>query len=121
MNDQQNDPSVRQISGKGPDGMPILSVLARRTYTINQRGALEPVGEATPLVVDAVPDPANLDFLAADSDLWPYKPQTDVVVLGHAYGEEPTFQATICERQWRGEFNPAIAQQSGSPFATNLH
>ncbi len=95
MNDQQNDSSVRQISGKGPDGMPILSVLARRTYTINQRGALEPVGEATPLVVDAVPDPANLDFLAADSDLWPYKPQTDVVVLGHAYGDEPTFQATI--------------------------
>lgn len=95
MNDPQPDSSVCQVSGKGPDGIPILSVLARRTYTINQRGALDPLGESTPLVVDAVPDPANLELLAADSDLWPYKPQTDVVVLGHAYGEEPLFRATI--------------------------
>ena len=95
MNDPQNDSSACQVSGKGPDGMPILSVLARRTYTINQSGALEPVGEPTPLVADVVPDPTNQELLAADSDLWPYKPQTDVVVLGHAYGEEPSFRATI--------------------------
>jgi hypothetical protein len=94
MNDP-SDPSVRQVSGKGPDGMPILSVLARRTYTINRAGTLEPLGEPTPLVAQAVPDPTNAELLAADTDLWPYKPQTDVVVLGHAYGEEPTFRATI--------------------------
>lgn len=89
------DPSIRQICGNGPDGMPILSVLARRTYRINRTGALDPLGEATPLVVEAQPDPDHPDLLAADSDLWPYKPHTDVIILGHAYGEEPQFRATI--------------------------
>lgn len=89
------DPSTRQVSGLGPDGRPLLSVLARRTYRINQKGTLDPLGEPTPLVVDALPDATNPDLLTADTDLWPYKPFTDIVVLGHAYGEEPTFRAAI--------------------------
>jgi hypothetical protein len=89
------DPSVRQVSGRGPDGMPILSVLARRTYAITSAGVLEPLGVATPLVTEAQVDPENPDLLLADGDLWPWKPKTDLVVLGHAYGEEPVFRATI--------------------------
>ena len=89
------DASVRQVSGLGADGRPLLSVLARRTYRINQKGTLDPLGEPTPLVVDALPDAANADLLAADTDLWPYKPFTDIVVIGHAYGEEPAFRAAI--------------------------
>jgi len=89
------DSSIRQVSGLGPDGRPLLSVLARRTYRITEKGVLEPLGEATPLVVDATPDPVAPDLLAADTDLWPFKPQTDIVVLGHAYGDEPSFRATI--------------------------
>jgi hypothetical protein len=95
MNDSAPDPSVRQVSGRGPDGMPILSVLARRTYQIDTQGSLSLIGKASPLVVEALPDPANPELLAADCDLWPYKPHTDIVVLGHAYGDEPTFRATI--------------------------
>lgn len=98
------DPSIRQVSGRGPDGRPLLSVLARRTYRIDNKGNLEAVGEATPLVVDALPDPAVPDLLAADTDLWPFKPQTDVIVLGHAYGEEPTFRAAITVGTQRTSF-----------------
>ena len=98
------DLSIRQVSGLGPDGRPLLSVLARRTYRIDNKGTLEPLGEATPLVVDALPDPTAPDLLAADTDLWPFKPQTDIVVLGHAYGEEPSFRAAITIGNHRTSF-----------------
>jgi hypothetical protein len=95
MNDPQADASIRQISGNGPQGLPILSVLAKRVYTINDSGALDPIGEPAPLVIEAEPDPEQPDFLKADTDLWPYKAKTDVIILGHAYGQDPIFRATI--------------------------
>lgn len=107
------DTSVRQVSGLGPDGRPLLSVLARRTYRIDNKGTLEPLGEATPLVVDAVPDPAIPDLLAADTDLWPFKPRTDIVVLGHAYGEEPAFRATITISNHRASFQISGERRAG--------
>jgi hypothetical protein len=89
------DPSVCQVSGRNLEGLPILSVLARRTYRITAQGTLDPHGEPTPLVTTAVAQPDHPDLLAADCDLWPCKLQTDVVILGHAYGEEPQFRAGV--------------------------
>lgn len=80
------DPSVRQISGNGPDGKPVLSVLARRTYAADDRGALQPLPGPAPLVAEPVIDEAEL--LVADLDLYPWKRHSDVIVLGHAYGRE---------------------------------
>ncbi len=75
------------IPGYGPDGKPILSVLAKRTYEIapgriflaNDQQQLNP-GEITS-------DPASPFYseTLAESDLVPYKPFTDIVVHGKAY------------------------------------
>lgn len=107
------DPSTRQVSGLGRDGRPLLSVLARRTYRINQKGTLDPLGEPTPLVVDARVDEANPDLLLADTDLWPFKPFTDIIVLGHAYGEEPSFRAAITVNERRTSLQISGERRAG--------
>jgi hypothetical protein len=89
------DPSVRQVSGCDPEGRSILSLLARRAYHADDSGRLTPLAEASPLVEQARPAPDDPDLLSADTDLWPFKPHTDVIVLGHAYGGEPTFRAVV--------------------------
>jgi hypothetical protein len=94
------DPMVRQISGTDPDGLPILSVIARRSYVVDDTGRLASDPTPSPLVVEAQPDPAQPDLLLADTDLWAYKPLTDVVVLGHAYGDQPSFRPQVRIGQW---------------------
>ena len=73
-------------SGK-PDGTPILSVLAKKSYTIAP-GAVTECDEYVPLVendVFAEPDNPLYSDVVAENDHIPFKPFTDVVVTGKAY------------------------------------
>lgn len=75
---------ARQMSGTNPAGDYILSVLTKRTYYIGPSGRCVPADEQLPLTVEVQPDPDNPDLLAADTDLFPYKPLTDIVIHGNA-------------------------------------
>ncbi len=72
-----------QVSGIDGAGAPILSVLAKRRYRLEGGRLVEGEDEAllaAPVVSDIAPE-----LLLADSDLYAYKPATDVVVLGTAH------------------------------------
>jgi hypothetical protein len=87
---------VRQMSGTVPDGRNILSVLLKVSYTILGDGRLVEVPQQLPLVTDVRADARNPKLLAADTDLYPFKLATDVVVSGHAYGHgAPWFDAAV--------------------------
>jgi len=81
------DACSRQISGLYPSGEPLLAVLTKRTYIVDGERAV-PAEEQLPLVADPEPDPELPDLLAHDTDLFPYKPATDVVIQGHVYGAQ---------------------------------
>src|SRR5262245_33856030 len=77
---------TRQLSGKDPQGRFILSVLAKRTYTVRPDGRCVPHDDPEPLREEPECDPEAPALLLHDTDLFAYKPATDVVVKGHAYG-----------------------------------
>jgi len=79
-------PTVRQESGKDPDGKFILSVLVKRTYTLSRHGECIVADEQLPLCEEPEFNPDDPALLVRDSDLFPYKPRSDVIVMGHAYG-----------------------------------
>ena len=79
-------PSAIQISWTGAGGQPMLSVVCKRTYDVLSDGRLVPAAESIPLLVAPEPDPDNSRRLHRDSDCYPFKPLTDVVVRGHAHG-----------------------------------
>lgn len=75
------------IPGTGPDNKPILSVLAKRTYEIAP-GKIFLANDQLPLNPSDIPsDPSNPFYseTLAESDLIPYKPFTDIVILGKAH------------------------------------
>lgn len=76
--------TVRQVSGIGPDGDYVLSVVAKRTYRVTDEGRCVPAEEQVPLTAEPRDDEENPELLAADTDLHAVKPFTDVVVKGHA-------------------------------------
>jgi hypothetical protein len=89
-------PTVRQMSGYAPDGQLILSVLVKRTYRIGGDGRLTDAEEPLPLAVEARASAENARLLETDTDLYPFKLATDVVVKGHAYGAgRPSFEASV--------------------------
>lgn len=79
-------PTALQVSALLPSDKPMLAVLAKRTYTVDGDGRLALAEEQAPLMGIPTPDPDDAALLAVDTDLHPYKPRTDVVVLGRAYG-----------------------------------
>jgi hypothetical protein len=88
---------ARQVSGIGPEGGFVLSVLAKASYRIEPSGRclLEdapPAWQAAPLFC------GTYARLVEDSDAYAYKPRTDVIVRGHAH--PPTrcasFEIEIC-------------------------
>lgn len=88
------DPTSRQVSGYGPDGSPVLSVITKRTYTLNLNGRLTTAPKQLPLVAEPVLDDDEAELLE-DSDLYPWKPFTDVVVRGHAYNDRPAYEYQV--------------------------
>jgi len=81
--------TVRQLSAKDPEGGQILSVVCKRTYHVDSHGRLSRAPEPVPLFEDFILDPAASTVLVHDTDLVPFKPLTDVLVLGHAYSPKP--------------------------------
>lgn len=79
-------PTVRQLSARDEEGRPILSVVASRTYRLLRDGRCVPAEDQLPLVDEPEDDPDEPAILARDTDLHAYKPRTDVVLQGHAYG-----------------------------------
>jgi hypothetical protein len=61
-----------------------LSILAKRTYDLDPRGVLRVAAAQEPFQ-DVAGDKARDGCLEHDTDHWPFKPLTDVVVQGHAY------------------------------------
>ncbi len=89
-------PSVIQLSGRDPEGRFILAVLLKITYAIMPDGRLEPAGKQIPLVMELEDHPDIKCLLVQDSDIYPFKPATDVVIKGHAYGGGRTiFEAAV--------------------------
>jgi len=89
-------PTVIQLSGRDPDGRFILAVLLKITYAIMPDGRLEPAGKQIPLVMELEDHPDIKCLLVQDSDIYPFKPATDVVIKGHAYGGGRTiFEAAV--------------------------
>lgn len=91
------DRATLQVSGRDAEGNWILSGLAKRTYLIDPKGRCVPSREPCGLVLDPVYPEGNDDLLLHDIDTWPYKPQTNVILLGHAYNHPglPSFDAAI--------------------------
>ena len=89
--------TTRQVSGLDPEGRFVLSVLARRTYHIDARGRLAVADEQLPLVDEVETADGNAELLVRDTDLYPLKPASDVVIAGHAYAPRraSTFEASV--------------------------
>ena len=87
----------QQVSGVDPGGRFILSLLVKRTYRIEPSGRCVRADEQLALVVDPELDPERPGLLLRDSDLYPWKPRTDVIVKGHAYApaKATSFEASI--------------------------
>jgi len=93
-------PTLQQVSGKDPSGKQILSILAKATYAPDADGRWNLSPEQLPLALKpAVDDEGEL---LADCDLFSWKPKTDLVLLGHAYG------------RGRSQFDVAVSV-NGSP------
>jgi hypothetical protein len=74
------------VPGSRPDGQPILSVIAKRTYALDQESC-RVADEQIPLHEQDVyenPDDPGYSETLAESDFIFYKPFTDVVVTGSA-------------------------------------
>src|SRR3569623_589378 len=85
-----------QLSGRDASGRPILAVLVKRTYLFGSKGEWAVDTTQMPLRAETRYGDRGL-VLEEDSELWPFKPKTDVVVLGHAYNHRgrPRFSAGI--------------------------
>ena len=87
----------RQISGNNPKGKPILSVITKRTYTLDNLGNCSLAEEQPPLIENVEVHPDHKEIVTQDIDLYPYKPYTDIVLKGKAYNSQKSssFQASI--------------------------
>jgi hypothetical protein len=98
MPDPTLPPSVaRQMCGTDPSGANILAVLVKATYAFLPDGRVFPSQEQVPLVDALQRDPEAPGVLADDTDLYPHKLATDVVLKGHAYapGHRTGFRAAL--------------------------
>jgi hypothetical protein len=90
MADTASTPVVsRQMSGTDPSGANILAVLVKATYMLAPDGRVLDSQVQLPLNEGLVRDPADERMLGDDTDLYPHKLATDVVLKGHAYAPSP--------------------------------
>lgn len=78
------------VPGNAPDGKPILSLIAKRTYTISSEKVRISFHQLPLCSTEITSDPQNQlsSETLAESDLIAYKPKTDVVVLSKVYAPE---------------------------------
>lgn len=89
--------TTKQLSGTNSNGKCILALVAKRTYTINDNGSCTLSDEQDPLYLDVIHHPESSETILHDSDLYHYKPFTDIVVKGIARNTTAAseFNATI--------------------------
>ena len=75
---------ARQVCGCDDRDQFILSVIVKRTYSLERGRGLAVAARQVPLVDDPAFAEATGELLE-DTDLYPFKLATDVVVKGHAY------------------------------------
>ncbi len=92
-------PTVRQLSGHLPedDGYS-LSVIAKRTYQLDERGRFVPSPAQIPLQEAIAYEGESDELVGADSDLVPWKPLTDVVVRGCGQSRDPVEELGLAVR-----------------------
>jgi hypothetical protein len=86
-------------------GAPMLSVLVKRTYTLDGNVCMI-APEQMPFLPLRI-DPAEPEIVLDEADIWPLKRLTDVVVRGHAYPYESGTESTASVEI--GEFVKEIA------------
>jgi hypothetical protein len=87
--------TTRQLSVRLPDETWHLSVLAKRTYQIDSRGNCRLAPTQAPLQDEIAVDEADDELIVADTDLVPWKPLTDIVVLGHGHSRDPVAELAL--------------------------
>ena len=87
----------QQVSGKNEKGEHILSVLVKRTFSLNDNGVCTLADVQLPLNEEQQCYANNDNLLEFDSDLFPYKLFTDIVIKGKArnYDNKPQFDCVI--------------------------
>ncbi|MDG5814739.1 DUF2169 domain-containing protein [Chitinispirillales bacterium ANBcel5] len=79
---------TRSVQGSGPSAKPILSVLAKKTYSIEHNTVAQVSEDQIEMVdTDTFEDPQNPSYseVLAESDLQAFKPSTDFIVIGNAH------------------------------------
>ena len=88
------------VAGQDGEGQPIFSVLVKRTYDISPGRQTQRAERARPLVkMDVYYENGDPQWSTVqyETDLVPFKPATDVVVIGKAYAPQgkPTCQMNV--------------------------
>jgi hypothetical protein len=76
---------ARPVSGVDRDGGFALGVVVKRSYRIGPTGVCEPAPEQVALVDEPIEHPESRELIVADTDVLLDKPETDVVICGHAW------------------------------------
>jgi hypothetical protein len=77
--------SVFTMPGEGPDSHRVLTVIVKGTFTFEPDSTASVAPEQEPvLFADVFSDPESASSLRFEDDLAPFKPRTDVVVVGNA-------------------------------------
>lgn len=76
-----------QVSARHPDGGWTLTILAKRTYAIDDAGGIAPAAEQPGLRPVPEWEPSLPQLLVADMETFTHKLRTDVVVQGHVHGD----------------------------------
>lgn len=77
---------VSSMMGYGPDDSPVLVVIIKGTFKIGAGEIASPDAVQLPiLTVDENYDAVDIASVRCEADLVPFKPRTDVVVVGRAY------------------------------------
>ena len=89
--------TIQQVSGNNQNGKPILSVIVKRTYNIQDDGNCVLSDEQTPLNREVEFYKKKAGAIEHDIDVYPIKPFTDIVVKGKAKNPRNTnsFKASV--------------------------
>jgi len=84
--DNQTPYSVEAIPFMGPGGQAFLTVLVKGTFTMPDQGPALLADEQMPIAFGDEPfDEDEGGSVKFESDLAPFKPRADIVLVGHAY------------------------------------
>lgn len=110
MNITNNTPfEVEAIPANGVDSQTYLTVIVKGTFTITQEQPVAVADAQMPIAFgDEYYDPENGGCVKFESDIAPYKPRSDIVLLGHAYAAAGTLAASVDVRLQVGNFKKAL-------------